>query len=160
MAHKNATPESRKEEVLGILMMTLGILMFIGLITYNSHEHPGNISEIKIQNKLGVAGVYIAHYLIQFGLGYPSLVLPFIIFLTGWNLFRGAEFYKSVKATVYLLAFAVYTSVILAIPEVASRGGSNIGFSLSGLIGGLIAQYLFNYLGIAGSIVFLLSLII
>lgn len=159
MAKKKDSDNSRKEEILGILLMMFAVLIFISLATYDAQEEPGNLTDSKIHNQLGIAGVYISHSLIQFGLGYPSFVFPVIIFLTGWNFLRGVGFSGSLRIIGYLLAFAVYTSVILAIPEVTSGGSSSIGFSLSGLVGGLIAQYLFNYLGIAGSIVVLLALI-
>ncbi len=153
---------SRQEEILGILLMMLGILVLLSLLTYNADEQPGNVSLNsigKIDNRLGLAGVYISYYLIQYGIGYPSFVFPIIILLAGWNLFRGNSFRKTFRWMAYLLIFAIYTSIILALPEVGSRGVSNLGYSLSGLIGGLIAQTLFSLLGIAGSIVVLLALI-
>ncbi|MFQ5824633.1 MAG: DNA translocase FtsK [bacterium] len=159
MNRKQRIKISRKEEILGILLMTLGILVLVSLLTYNSHEQPGNITIGKIDNQLGVAGVYISYFLIQYIIGYPSFVFPVIIFLWGWNLFRGNRFSITFRWTAYLLIFAIYTSIILAIPEVTSKGASNLGYALSGLIGGLIAQTLFTYLGIAGSIVVLLFLI-
>jgi S-DNA-T family DNA segregation ATPase FtsK/SpoIIIE len=57
------------------------------------------------------------------------------------------------------MAFATYASVILALPEVATVGGSRWGFSLSGLVGGVLARNLYDYVGLAGSIVILLALI-
>ncbi|MFQ5864910.1 MAG: DNA translocase FtsK [bacterium] len=159
MYHKQRVRISRKEEILGILLLTLGILVLVSLLTYNSDEQPGNISIGQIDNQLGVAGVYISYFLIQYGIGYPSFVFPIIIILAGWNLFRGNNFKKTFRWMAYLLVFALYTSIILAIPEVTSKGENNLGYSLSGLIGGLIAQTLFALLGIAGSIVVLLTLI-
>ncbi|MFQ6115863.1 MAG: DNA translocase FtsK 4TM domain-containing protein, partial [bacterium] len=162
MYRKPRVKISRKEEILGLLLMTLGILVLVSLLTYNSNEQPGNISINsigKIDNQLGVAGVYISYFLIQYGIGYPSFVFPLIIILAGWNLFRGNNFRKTFRWMAYLLIFATYTSIILAIPEVTAKGGNNLGYSLSGLIGGLIAQTLFTLLGVAGSIVVLLTLI-
>ncbi|MFQ5649433.1 MAG: DNA translocase FtsK [bacterium] len=159
MARRKAVTHSRKEEVVGLLLMTLSILVFIALSSYDSAEAPGMVGEVRISNKLGIAGVYIAHFLIQYGLGYPSFVFPVVILLAGWSFLRGGEFLQTFRASAYLLMFALYTSIILALPEVTSGGESQIGFSLSGLVGGVIAQYLFNYLGIAGTIVTLLSLI-
>lgn len=159
MSRKKSQEISRQEEILGILLITLGILVFMSLITYQAHEQPGNLTGGKIENSLGIAGVYISYFLIQYTIGYPSFVFPVMIILSGWTLFRGNDFGKAFRLISYLFVFAVYTSVILAIPEVTSEGGSDIGFSLSGLMGGVIAQYLFSFLGVAGSIVVLLSLI-
>ena len=141
MARKNKTDTSRKEEVLGILLLTLGILIFISLATYDSHEQPDNITFGKVNNRMGFVGAYISNFLIQFVIGYPSFVFPIIIFISGWNLLRGNPFSTFFRWIAYPLVFAIYTSVILALPEVTSSGSSQFGFSLSGLVGGVIAQY-------------------
>jgi len=160
MARRKSDRKSSKEEILGILLITLGVLVFISLLTYDSLEQPDSIAAGgKINNKLGVAGVYISNFLVQFTIGYPSFVFPIMIFMFGWNFFRGKEVVRSLRFSGYLLAFALYTSVVLAIPAVISGGASQIGFSLSGLVGGVIAQYLLDYVGIVGSIIILLSLI-
>ncbi len=147
---------SRQEEILGILLITLGLLVLISLIGYNPDEQPGNIHIGHIDNPLGIAGVYISYYLIQFVIGFPSIVFPFIVILWGWTLFRGKDALATLRWTGYLLVFALYTSIILAIPGMMSK---QIGFTYSGLVGGLIAQTLYTYLGIAGTIILLLSLI-
>ena len=138
MNRKRNRDTSRKEEILGILLLTLGILIFISLATYDAHEHPDNITSGKINNRLGFAGVYISNFLIQFVIGYPSFVFPIIIFITGWNLLRGNPFSTFFRWIAYPFVFAIYTSVILALPEVTSSGPSQFGFSLSGLVGGVM----------------------
>jgi S-DNA-T family DNA segregation ATPase FtsK/SpoIIIE len=158
---KQPLNQSKQEEILGILLMTLAILIALSLITYSPNEQPGNIKDNlgQIENKMGVAGVYISYFLVQVLIGYPSFVFPIIIFMIGWTCFRENELAKTLRISAYLFAFALYTSIILAIPEVTSKGESAQGFALSGIIGGLLAQVLFNYIGIAGSIVILLALI-
>ena len=159
MNRKKRLNDSTQEEILGILLMTLAVLIFLSLASYHAHEQPGNIKVGQIENQLGMAGVYISYFFIQGVIGYPSFVFPVIIFLIGWTLFRENDLSKTLRVSAYLLAFALYTSIILAIPEVTSKTKSTVGFELSGLVGGLLAQTLFNYLGIAGSIVVLLAAI-
>lgn len=159
MSRNKRINDSKQEEILGILLMTLGILIFLSLASYHAHEQPGNIKIGQIENRLGIAGVYISYFFIQGLIGYPSFVFPFILALMGWALFRENDLAKTLRTSAYLLAFALYTSIILAFPQVTSKGQSSVGFELSGLVGGLLAQILFTYLGIAGSIVILLALI-
>lgn len=159
MGRKKNSDTSKKEEILGILLMTFAVLVFIALVTYQSYEQPDNIVLGKIQNRLGIAGVYISYFLINYVIGYPSFVFPVILFVLGWSLFRGNNFRRAFRGISYLLIFAVYTSVILAIPQVTSGDMGNVDTSFSGLVGWLIAKTLFDFLGIAGSIVVLLSLI-
>lgn len=158
---KKAKPstESRKEEILGILLMALGVLVLISLISYDAQEQPANLTGGQIHNKLGIAGVYLAHSLVNYCLGYPSVVFPVMLIILGWNLLLHHAIRRALRTVSYLFAFALYTSIILAIPEVTSGGNSSLGFSLSGLIGGVVAKFLFSFMGVAGSIVVLLSLI-
>lgn len=150
---------SRQEEIVGILLMTLGILVLVSLLTYNPQERPGNIKIGQIDNQLGIAGVYISYFLVQYVIGRPAFVIPIIIFLIGWSLFRGKEMSNSLRWSAYLLTFAIYTSVIMAIPAVSSAENGVHDYTLYGFIGGLIATMLFSYLGTAGTLLVLLALI-
>ncbi len=160
MARRKKDKNRKKEEILGLLLMAFAALTLISLFTYNSQEQPGNIASLaEVHNRLGIAGVYISYFLIQYTIGYPAFVFPVIVFMLGWTFFRGRDLLPSLRTAMYLFFFALYTAVILAIPEVISGGESEWGFALSGLTGGLVAQNLFNYLGMAGSMVVLLTLI-
>ncbi len=159
MGRKTHNETSKKEEILGIMLMAFAVLVFISLLTYKSFEQPDNITMGSIQNRLGIAGVYISYFLINYVIGYPSFVFPVILFISGWSLFRAYDFSRAFRGITYLLIFAIYTSVILAIPQVTSPDTSDFDSSFSGLVGWFIAKMLFDYLGIAGSIVVLLSLI-
>lgn len=159
MARKTNNETSKKEEILGIMLMAFAVLVFISLLSYKSFEQPDNITMGSIQNRLGIAGVYISYFLINYVIGYPSFVFPVILFILGWSLFRAYDFSRAFRGITYLLIFAIYTSVILAIPQVTSPDTSDFDSSFSGLVGWFIAKMLFDYLGIAGSIVVLLSLI-
>ncbi len=160
MSRNKRLNDSKQEEILGILLMTLAILIFLSLASYRPHEQPENIKIGQIENRLGIAGVYISYFLVQGLIGYPAFVFPIILFILGWTIFRDNDLSKALRSSAYLLAFALYTSIILAIPEVSTKNKSELGFALSGLVGGVIAQILFNYLGVAGSIVILLAVII
>jgi len=153
--------DSHKKEILGILLISLGILILMSLLSYDAQEQPANLAGSKIQNRLGIAGVYISYFLIVYGIGYASVVLPITIIILGWNLVVRLPLRRSFRLIGYLLAFSLYTSIILAMPEITQStvGASSVGYSLSGLIGGIVAEKLFNFVGIAGSIVILLSLI-
>ncbi|MCG8603963.1 DNA translocase FtsK 4TM domain-containing protein, partial [bacterium] len=151
---------SRQEEILGILLMTMGMLIFLSLFSYNPQEVPQNARIGDVDNQLGIAGVYIAHFLNHYVLGRPSFVIPLIILMLGWGVFRGTGLSNTFRWSGYLLIFAVYTSVILAIPQISSVGADTSGGSLSGLIGTSIAHMLFDYLGVLGSIVVLLAIMV
>ncbi|NIR48656.1 DNA translocase FtsK, partial [candidate division KSB1 bacterium] len=150
---------SRQEEIIGILLITFGLLVLLSLLTYNPEEQPGNIEIGQIDNQLGIAGVYIAYFLNHYLIGRPSFVIPLIITFMGWSMFRGHSLVNSLRWSVYLLIFAVYTSIILALPEVISPGATELGYSLSGRVGRIVAQFMHRSLGVVGTILVLLAMI-
>ena len=158
MRNSKPNPVSRQEEIVGILMMTLGLLIFLSLVTYNPNELPGEIRIGQIDNQLGIAGVYLAHYLVKSFIGRPSVVVPIIIILLGWTIFRSKPLLVALRWSVFLFLFALYTAVILGIPVVTAAELSDNGGALSGAVGTLLAERLVGYLGLAGAVLVLLAL--
>ena len=56
--------KERRKEVIGLLLMTLALLTAASMISYDMTEEPGNITQLKTNNFLGIGGVYVSHYLI------------------------------------------------------------------------------------------------
>ncbi len=148
--------DERRREVLGLLIMTFGLLIFLGLISYNASDYPNSGSPDIVRNWLGLAGAWISYYLYVFSIGYACLVVPVIIFLLGWYIFFQKEFRSFYRLSFYFLMLGILLSTALAMPEVVVDEGSRHGYRLSGLMGGFIAEQLNHYLGIAGSIVVLI----
>jgi len=158
MAKKDTNrQDERKREVLGILIMAFGVLFFLGLISYHATDYSNSGSENAVGNWLGLAGAYISHYLFVYTIGYASLIVPFLLFLFGWNLFLQRDFRSFIRLSLYLIAIGLFLSTALAMPEAVSKEGSEFGYRLSGLFGGFIAETLNQYLGTAGAIIVLFT---
>ena len=157
---KEKSFQSQQFEVLGILIVMLSLLMFLGILSFHETDYPNSGSAANVKNWLGLAGAYLSYYLFNFTIGYASYVFPLIIFLLGWNLFLHREFKQVLRICAYLLAFGIYLSTAFAIPEAVSEGGSAFGTRLSGLFGFFIAEHLTRYLGTPGSMVFLVFMFI
>ncbi len=149
--------EDQRKEILGILIITFGLLIFLGLISYHPSDYPNSGSPVAVKNWLGLAGAWISYYLYVYTIGYSCLIFPLLIFLFGWNLFFQKEFKYFFRLCLYLLGMGLFLSTALAIPEVVSEEGSKYGYRLSGLLGGFFAEQLIHYLGTVGSIVVLLT---
>jgi S-DNA-T family DNA segregation ATPase FtsK/SpoIIIE len=149
-----------REEIFGILLMTFGALLLLSLLTYHASEQPDNVRLGEIKNWLGLAGVYLSYGLINFTIGYASLILPVLVILWGWNRFLGGEIVGLLRWSLYSFLLAVYASIILALPEVISPGASRYGFTLSGLAGGIVAQAMVSMVGVVGTVALLISLIV
>ena len=58
---------SRKQEVIGILLCVLALCVFLSFITYNPLESPAGLSsEIAKTNFMGLFGIYTSYYLMKY----------------------------------------------------------------------------------------------
>ncbi len=161
MSEKQASVSSRQqEEIFGILLMTLGILILVSLISYFVHpeEAPQEVLMQRVENSMGVAGVHIANALVKYALGYPAIVVPLLLIAWGWNRFRGLETKRLQRISIYSLIAALFFATVFAMPQAMAPDGSAIGYSWSGLVGGFIAEHLHKAFGDYGSPIILLAL--
>ncbi|MCD6118081.1 DNA translocase FtsK [bacterium] len=159
MARKSKKDDTR-QEVLGILIMALALLIFLGLVSYNPDDFPNSGNPSAIKNWLGLAGSWLSHYLYVYTIGYSCLIFPFLLFLFGWNVFLQKAYKPFLRISLYMLSLGLFLSTALAMPEAVSDSSTSYGFKLSGLLGAFIADYLSKYLGIAGSIVVLITFMV
>jgi S-DNA-T family DNA segregation ATPase FtsK/SpoIIIE len=161
MSEKPASVSSRQqEEIFGILLMTLGMLILVSLISYFVYpeEAPQGALMQRVENAMGIAGVHIANLLVKYLLGYPAIVVPLLLIAWGWNRFRNLETKRLQRATVYGLMAALYFATIFAMPHVLNPQVTMIGYSWSGLVGGFIAEHLHKAFGDFGSPIILIAL--
>lgn len=157
---KKSTPQidrRKRQELLGILLIILGVFVLIALFSYQSTETPRTIDLHHIKNQLGFAGVYISYYLIRWTVGYPIGVLPFLIVAWGFNRLVDKKTARLLKVTILSLVFALFLSVSFALHGILSSAAPN--FKVSGKVGGLGAQFLIMIFGQYGSVVVLIGLI-
>lgn len=67
---------------------------------------------LKVTNWLGVAGAYIAYFFVHTLFGYTSILLPVIIAIAGWLIFRLHDFFEILLPVVYGLWMMVLLSAI------------------------------------------------
>ncbi|NGP77758.1 DNA translocase FtsK [Balneolaceae bacterium YR4-1] len=115
--------ESRKLEILGILIMAIGALLALSIITYNSADYAliqslstdtiFTVDEgpaLRIQNGLGVVGAYLSYVFVYLLFGYTSIIIPILILSYGWFIFRGFD----VKQLLWPTAYGIWTMVLLS----------------------------------------------
>ena len=147
---------NRRIEIFAILLLAVSVFTLLSILTYNPLEEPTISDRIALRNIMGIMGVYTAHYLIKFTLGYVALVFPALGLLWGGWLLAGRPIWPAVRLTWYGLLLAVITSVAVGLIE-APYVISGLGdFTSSGLIGGVLAKVAHDFLGIFGSLVLLL----
>ena len=57
--------KNRRLEILGILIVSISVFILISLIGYNVSEEPIISPNVKIENPMGILGVFISHFLIK-----------------------------------------------------------------------------------------------
>lgn len=150
--------KNRRLEILGILTMATSLLILISLIGYHANEDPGISPNVKVENPMGILGVYIAYFFIKFLLGYPTLVLPILGIGWGWLCFSQKDFKTFNRTAGYIIGAVVLAAVTTGLFEIGINGRSGLDFSVSGLMGGNLANFLNSFLGITGTAILLIAL--
>lgn len=115
--------ESRKLEILGILIMAIGALLGLSIVTYHSADYAliqslstdtiFTVDEgpaLRIQNGLGVVGAYLSYLFVYLLFGYTSIIIPILVLGYGWFIFRG----RDLKQMLWPTAYGVWTMVLLS----------------------------------------------
>ena len=89
----------KSEELLGLLLILFGLLLAIGLISYQG-ENPQGVTVNSVQNQLGIAGAWLSWALIHGTIGFPIIVLPFLLIALGVFQLLGRETAQDRKSVV------------------------------------------------------------
>ena len=149
--------KERRLEILGILCMATSFLALISMVGYNPYEDPGISPNVKVENPMGILGVFIAYFFIKFSFGYSSFLLPVLGSVWGWWFFSKREASILSRISGYLLGVMLLISVTLGLVEIGIYSSSGIEFNYSGLIGGNLANFLVSFFGLIGSSIILLT---
>ena len=57
--------KERRLEILGILSVAVSLLVFISLLGYSPNEDPGISPNVRVENPMGILGVWIAYFFYQ-----------------------------------------------------------------------------------------------
>lgn len=161
--------ESRKMEIIGILIMAVGGLLGFSIVTYNpadfaliqslSTESLFTLDRgpaLRIENGLGVVGAYLAHFFVYLLFGYMSIIVPLIILGYGWFIFRDRDTSQLLWPTTYGIWSMILLSSILGWFNIEYDWYSSVWNGSAGIATARILQ---NITGI-GSIVILSVLLL
>jgi DNA segregation ATPase FtsK/SpoIIIE, S-DNA-T family len=134
----------RGAEVLGVVVLAMGVTLAISLLTYRPTDSSAffTSTSIEIHNAIGYWGATVAWVLVGF-FGLASLVLPASLILLGWNRFWGKEVeYFHTKLFGFVILLVALPAILdLAIGKVWFRGslvrsGGYLGHEISRAISG------------------------
>ena len=92
-------PAERKKEILGLVLLVLGFLLFLAIVTHSRADDAlvedaarwGDVFDVRdnrVDNLLGPVGAIVSRWLVVGFLGYPVLLLVGTLFGWGYVLFR------------------------------------------------------------------------
>ncbi|MDD3627026.1 MAG: DNA translocase FtsK 4TM domain-containing protein [bacterium] len=141
--------EEQFNELIGIILIFIGIFLLITLVTYDPEKDIANI--------VGKAGKVIAHSLFWF-LGWATYLIPAILIYLG--------VYKFLKKAIkkFWLQLVSFTFTIISVSTlfgVYFRVWENSGyFERSGFLGKLLSEKITDFFGVVGSYLVIILLII
>ncbi|MGD0915902.1 MAG: DNA translocase FtsK 4TM domain-containing protein [Thermodesulfobacteriota bacterium] len=157
---EDSTKERLRHEIVGILLVALGIFLLLSLVSYDPAD-PSFFSYTSsrvrdIHNWMGIVGAYLSGLLFQ-GFGFSSFLIPFVLCVFAFSFILRWEWkYPSVK----LVGWSV---ILLATPSLLSLWLKPLHQDpmVGGFIGEIISRGLVRYFNFAGtSILLLVSLIL
>jgi len=145
-------------EILAILLITVGIFIFISLITFDSGDIPLYTSapNSPVKNFTGFLGAYISGFLF-FLMGISAYVIPILFLIWGINgLFRVTPQRLSTRITGTVILILVTSSLVSMIAE----GSLREEFRYGGTFGFFLSKIMVRYCGVIGSYLILVSLLV
>jgi len=149
--------EERRLEILGILTIALSVFVLVSLGGYNPSEEPSISSNVQVTNPMGILGIFTAHVFIKLGFGFSSVIMPLLGIIWGWFLFAKKDLAEIIRSSYYGLGTMLMISITIGVFSIQLAEEGNISFLISGLIGGVVAQFALDWLSIWGTSLFLLA---
>lgn len=150
--------KEKRFEILGILVITISLLTLISFFGHNPNEDPGISPNVKVENPMGILGVWISYLFIKLGFGYSSFIIPLLFGVWGVWFFMHKDFQSITRPSIYLLAVTVLISINLGYIQIIYFGLENLSFMFSGMTGGVIAILFYDFLGGIGSFLLITAL--
>ena len=147
-----------KIQTIGWLLLIISLLTSGSMIGYDLTEEPTLVAQ-KINNPFNILGVYIGFYLMKLGFGYAALLIPMILATISFYLISNFSFNLSrlLRFEVLLLILLSVTLGFISNLSYLSEFKEVQNYENSGLLGGLILGFIYDWTGFYGSILILFS---
>ncbi len=149
--------DDRTHKIAGTISLLFCVFLFIAFTSYiftwqedqdkiiNFGVKIFSVSDMHVQNMLGVLGAFIAHNLIYNGFGIAAYLLCSFFFVLGVNLLFGRKIFSLARNIKYVLVGLVVLSVTF------SFFTNDSSFSWGGAVGELSEEWLVKWIGNFGT---------
>ncbi len=146
MPTKGRFRTNRRNEIIGFLLLSLAVIIFLSLASYEPLDTPAHSSapNVPAHNKAGVVGAYVAESLLL-AVGIGAYLLPLVLLIWAWNTFWGnigKEIYlKLIGLLTMLVSVGALAQMIgLTLHGSQFRAGGIMGPFISDMLGGLFGM--------------------
>jgi S-DNA-T family DNA segregation ATPase FtsK/SpoIIIE len=152
------TSQKRINELIGLLLLSLGLVVLLSVASYSVQDPSLNTAAAaRPHNLIGYPGAWVADLLLQ-GFGIGAFLFPFLLFGLSWKWIRSEE----VEAgTVKLIGTALWllslTAAVSFAPRLTLFSGT---IPIGGLLGLVLARYLMHALNPTGAILLTITTLI
>src|SRR5215510_10937207 len=149
---------SRRNEILAILLLALGLLLALCLISaafYPNDPSWNSAGSANTQNWAGAIGANVAATAFQF-IGLAAYLLPLLLFAAAWRRFRTTSIHSPLTRMIGLVVLVVSASALLSVSRLPALFDSSV--QPGGLLGAVVAQGLSSGLNTVGATVILIAI--
>ena len=149
---------SRRNEIIAILFLALGLLLSLCLISaaFNPNDPSWNSAgQAETNNWAGAIGASVAAALFQF-IGLAAYLLPVLLLAAAWRRFRTRSIHAPLNRLLGLVTLVLAAAALLSISPMRPLFDSSV--QPGGLVGTLIARSLASGLNTVGATVLLLAI--
>jgi S-DNA-T family DNA segregation ATPase FtsK/SpoIIIE len=152
------TPQKRINELIGLLLLSLGVVLLLSLASYHVQDPSLNTAAAtRPRNLIGYPGAWFADLLLQ-GFGIGAFVFPILLFGLAWKWVRSDELEAgAIKLCGTLLLLLSLTAAVSFAPRLTLFSGA---IPMGGLAGMLLAHYLMHALNPTGAILLTITTLI
>ena len=152
------TPQKRINELIGLLLLSLGLVLLLSLTSYHVQDPSLNTAAAtRPANLIGYPGAWFADLLLQ-GFGIGAFVFPILLFGLAWKWVRSDEVEAgTIKLCGTLLLLLSLTAAVSFAPRLTLFSGA---IPIGGMAGMLLAHYLMHALNPTGAILLTITTLI
>ncbi len=164
-----AISDTRKKEILGVLLIALAIFVGMSLFSYDRvsdnqilKEHVGIQNPVKIfsqrfNNQCGPVGAGVS-YLILYAWGYSGFFMPLFLILLGIGCFPKARLAIISKKVLLAFIFVLVLGILFVLPVIGAQHAMDFSqVTTGGWVAFALGQVLLKVLGTAGSYILIVA---
>jgi len=144
------TEHRRLNEVTGLLLLSMGLVMLLSLVSYHTQDPSWNTAAAsRPLNLAGYPGAWLADVLLQ-TFGATAFLFPLLAFLLSWKWIRSEELSAGAVKMFGSVLLSLSACAALSFVPLRLFGGT---VRLGGGLGSVLANYLVDSLNLAGALV-------